>query len=389
MVKRILENKIIYNASKYPVVAIVGPRQSGKTTLVTHCFPHYPYVSLEDPDSREYAIEDPRGLLSEYSQGAIIDEIQRVPDLLSYIQTIVDKDKRKGQFILTGSNQFMLMKKISQSLAGRISILKLLPFSWKELQTSRYSLVTLDQYLFTGSYPRIYDEELESKEWHRNYIETYCEKDLKEIVRINDLAVFRKMLSLLASSVGQLLNLSALGNSIGVSHNTIKSWIYALEESYLLFILQPYYRNMKKRLVKTPKIYFYDTGLLTTLLRIRKIDELKNHYARGQIFENMVIIEHIKHKFNLGEFADFYFWRDHIGNEIDLIADEGTFLHIAEIKSANTIRSDFFKNLNYFKKISPFPVSTSSIIYGGEIKQQRSGSSIIPWKELSVYLDNL
>lgn len=374
-------------STQYPVIALVGPRQSGKTTLARSAFPDREYVSLEDFDNREFAEEDPRGFIRNYPDGAILDEIQRVPKLLSYLQTEVDSTRQTGKFILTGSNQFLLMKGISQSLAGRISINRLLPFSLGELNNTSWFPGAIDEFLFKGGYPRIYDMDLDSSDWLSNYITTYFEKDLKDFINVSDLNAFRKMLILLASSCGQLLNLSSIGNSIGVSHNTVKSWIAALEASYLIFLLQPYHRNYSKRIVKSPKVYFYDTGLAAALLKIGSKDQLSNHYIKGAFFENWVITEYIKSRYNRGEQPDSYFWRDHAGNEIDLIFEESTGTYPVEVKSGQTINSDFFKGLKHFSSVSS--IDHSILVYGGEQEQYRTDCTVIPWRQWPVFLSRL
>lgn len=376
-VNRILGDTLLERSKQYPVIAIVGPRQSGKTTLAQSSFPQKKYISLEDFDNREFAIDDPRGFLAGINDGAILDEIQRAPQLLSYLQTEVDKNPEPGRFILTGSNQFLLMKGISQSLAGRISINRLLPFSLEELDNTIYKPESIDHFLYRGGYPRIYDQNLDSRDWYSNYLNTYFEKDLKDFIQVSDLSSFRKLLVLLASSCGQLLNLSSIGNSIGVSHNTVKSWIAALEASYLVFLLQPYHNNYQKRVIKSPKIYFYDTGLASTLLKLKEHIQLSDHYIRGALFENWAIIEYVKSQLNRGLESDCYFWRDHTGNEVDLLIETVDGPHPVEIKSAKTIKRDFFKGLEHFSNIAGTPHST--LVYGGDQNQVRSDVTVIPW----------
>jgi len=387
IINRKLSAIILKRSKQYPVIAIVGPRQSGKTTLAKAVFPQKKYISLEDFDNREFAIDDPRGFLAGIGEGAILDEIQRAPQLLSYLQTEVDNNPENGRFILTGSNQFLLMKGVSQSLAGRISIHRLLPFSLEELETSRYKPESLDHLLYKGGYPRIYDQNLDSRDWLSNYLETYFEKDLKDFIQVSDLHAFRKLLMLLASSCGQLVNLSSMGNSIGVSHNTVKAWIGALESSYLIFLLQPYYNSYQKRIVKSPKVYFYDTGLVSTLLKIRESSQLSNHYIRGALFENWVIAEYVKSQFNRGLVADCYFWRDHTGNEVDLLIETADKPFPVEIKSGKTVKREFFKGLEHFEKAAG--TSRSGLIYGGDQNQERNNTSIIAWDQWPGKIDML
>lgn len=385
IINRILSAALLKRSKQYPVIAVVGPRQSGKTTLVKSVFPQKQYISLEDFDNREFATDDPRGFLSGIKEGAILDEIQRAPHLLSYLQTEVDNDPEPGRFILTGSNRFLLIKEISQSLAGRISINRLLPFSLEELKVSKYKPESLDHLLYKGGYPRIYDQNLDSRDWYSNYLETYFEKDLKDFLQVSDLHAFRKLLILLASSCGQLINLSSIGNSIGVSHNTVKAWIAALEASCLIYLLQPYYNNYQKRIVKSPKIYFYDTGLASTLLKLKEPSQLSNHYIRGSLFENWVITEYIKNQLNRGLDADCYFWRDHTGNEIDLLIETAIEPFPVEIKSGKTIKQDFFKGIRHFEKVSG--ISRSGLVYGGDINQERHNTSIIAWDQWPDKID--
>ncbi len=387
IINRKLSAILLKRSKQYPVIAIVGPRQSGKTTLAKTMFPKKKYISLEDYDNREFAIDDPRGFLAGIREGAILDEIQRAPQLLSYLQTEVDDNPEPGRFILTGSNQFLLMKGISQSLAGRISLNRLLPFSLEELKTSRYKPESLDHLLYTGGYPRIYDQNLDSQDWYSNYLETYVEKDLKDFIQVSDLHAFRKFLILLASSCGQLINLSSIGNSIGVSHNTVKAWLSVLEASYLIYLLQPYHNNYKKRVVKSPKVYFYDTGLVSTLLKLKEFGQLSNHYIRGALFENWVIIEYVKSQLNRGLTADCYFWRDHTGNEVDLLIETVDEPFPIEIKSGKTIKREFFKGIENFTKVAG--VTHSGLVYGGDQNQVRNTTSIITWAHWPDEIDRI
>ncbi|MBU0676629.1 MAG: ATP-binding protein [Verrucomicrobia bacterium] len=384
MIKRTLEKRLALDAGKYPVVAVTGPRQSGKTTLVTKVFPRRAYVSLEDPDTRGLAVEDPRGFIEGLEAGSIIDEIQRVPELLSYMQTLVDQRRGPGQFILTGSNQLLLMKHVSQSLAGRISILKLLPFTLSELGKHAPSQAT--DYIYTGAYPRIYDEKHNPSDWYLHYIETYLEKDLKESVDVLDLDNFRRFLAIAASMCGQLVNLSEIGNMLGISHNTVKAWLAALEQSFLIFRLQPYHRNFRKRLVKTPKLYFYDTGLACALLRLREPGSLRNHHFYGALFENMVMAELQKESLHRVGQSDLFFWRDHRGTEIDCIRDVGGVPYPIEIKASKTIRADFFSNLHRFCEMANLDPSSAALVYGGDRAQQFQGSHAFEWSNASRVL---
>jgi len=380
MIKRTLEKRLSQQAGKYPVVAITGPRQSGKTTLVTMTFPGRPYVSLEDPDTRMLALDDPRGFIEGLETGTIIDEIQRVPDLMSYMQTLVDRKKAPGHFIVTGSNQFLLTKHVSQSLAGRISILKLLPFTLKELGELRPARAS--DYIFKGSYPRIYDENHEPSDWYLNYIETYIERDLKEFVNVLDLDNFRRFLALAASMCGQLINLSEIGGVLGISHNTAKAWLAALEQSYLVFRLQPYHRNFRKRVVKTPKLYFYDTGLACALLRLRDPDMLDTHHFYGALFENMVITDLRKQALHAEGVADHFFWRDHKGREVDCIIEDRGRVKAIEVKAAKTLKPEFFRALTYFRELADIKPSDAMLVNGGDECRTHRGMPALPWTEL-------
>ena len=384
VIPRILSEKIKANAASYPVVAIVGPRQSGKTTLVRECFPNRLYRSLEDLDIREFAEQDPRGFLNQMPDGGIIDEIQRVPHLLSYIQTIVDQTQKPGMFILTGSNQFVLVKKVSQSLAGRISLLRLMPFTISELTGTSFENLDLEEFIYRGMYPRIYDHNLNPTEWYLNYVDTYLERDLKDFIQVKDLSLFRRFLTIVASNCARICNRSSISNALGISHNTVQAWLSALEMSYIIFMLQPYHRNYKKRVVKTPKLYFYDTGLVCTLLRIRQARHLKDHIITGQLFENMVVSELHKESMHRGMVSDFYFWKDHTGHEVDCLYDDGRYLFPIEIKLSQTIHNDFFRGLNYFTALSGNDPSRATIIYGGAQTQKRFEMSVFRWRDISL-----
>jgi len=380
MIARTIETRLRAHAERYPVVAVTGPRQSGKTTVVEMAFPDRAYISLEDPDHRALAVDDPRGFIEGLRPGSIIDEIQHVPALLSYMQTVVDRDKRAGRFIITGSNQFLLAKHMSQSLAGRISILKLLPFTMTELGELRPPRAA--DYIFTGSYPRVYDEHHDPSDWYLNYIETYIEKDLKDFVQVLDLDNFRRFLALAASLCGQLLNLSQIGNHLGVSHNTVKSWIAALEQSYIVFRLQPFYGNLRKRIVKTPKLYFYDTGLACALLRLRDPSTLDTHHFYGALFENMVIAELRKRALHTEGTADQFFWRDHKGREVDCLLQDGDTISPIEIKAAKTLKTAFFKSLEYFCELSGIDVAHARLINGSDQASTFRGIRVTGWSVL-------
>jgi predicted AAA+ superfamily ATPase len=382
MIKRLLEKKIKEAVRQYPVVGIIGPRQSGKTTLARNTFAHYPYVSLEKPSELTFALEDPEGFLNQFPKGAIIDEIQRAPELFSYIQTIVDQKQKEGLFILTGSQNFVLLEKISQSLAGRISIQKLLPFSLEELVKSNISPPTLGGILFKGGYPRIYDKHLAATDWLSNYVSTYLERDVRSIKNVGDLSTFQRFLKMCAFRSGKVLNLSSLANDCGITHNTTKAWISVLEASFIIFLLNPYHKNFKKRLIKAPKLYFYDTGLMCFLIGITNDHDITLHPEIGSIFETFVISELIKIRINRMLSLNFYFWRDKIGREIDCIFEKNSRLLPIEIKSGQTIRSEFFNNLNYWSELAGGKKADSLIIYAGSMNQKRSNGQIMSWRNI-------
>ena len=386
MIPRKITNKLLDLSTKYPVVAITGPRQSGKTTLVKHTFSDKKYLSLEDPDTREYAITDPRGFLSTCPDGAILDEVQRAPDLFSYIQTIVDDRNKEGLFILTGSFNFGLMEGITQSLAGRTGLLTLLPFSYHELAGVDIAPSLLEKLLYRGGYPRIYDKDLPPSEWYANYITTYLERDVRALKKIGDLDQFQKFIKMCAARCGQLLNLSSLGNDCGITHNTAKEWLSVLRASYIVFLLQPHFKNFNKRLVKTPKLYFYDTGLLCYLLGITNYSEINTHALRGPIFESWVVSELIKGRFNRGLKENLYFWRDNTGNEVDCIIEQGNNLLALEIKSGQTISKDFFKGLLYWSKISGIKTTDTYLVYGGDQSQERKDGIVKGWNSFAETL---
>lgn len=395
MIPRQLAKALEKSAEKYPVVTITGPRQSGKTTLVRSLFGHYDYLSLEAPDIREFAIDDPRGFLNQFGGGVILDEVQRAPDLLSYIQDIVDRENRPGRFILTGSQNIMLLDRVSQSLAGRTSIYHLLPFSRAELEErtpgspeeighkirkrsshdkSLYSV------LFTGFYPRIHDKDLDAQEWLRNYYQTYIERDVRSIVSVGDIEAFGRFVRLCAGRSGQLLNLSSLGADCGINHTTARRWLSVLEASFIVYLLRPHHKNFNKRLVKSPKLYFIDTGLLCYLLRIRSEEELVHHSSRGAIFEAFAITELLKTFLNQGMEADLYFWRDSAGHEVDLLIDRGRELIPVEIKSGETIANDFFKGLEYWRSLPGQADCPAALVYGGESSMKRRNYTIYSWR---------
>ena len=386
MIPRKIETTLREMASSFPIVTITGPRQSGKTTLTKIVFPAKDYVSLEELDTRQFAKSDPRGFLSQYPQGAIIDEVQHVPALLSYIQTIVDTEKKNGQFILTGSNQFETMQSISQSLAGRTGMLKLLPCSYGELFGNKKRRI--EELLYQGFYPRIFDQAIKPEFFLTGYLETYLERDVRSVLQLRDLLQFKRFLQLCAGRTGSIVNYSSLGNELGISNHTVRHWISVLEASYIVFLLQPYYRNFNKRVTKSPKLYFLDVGLAAHLLGIENPGQLTTHPLRGELFETFVIGEFLKYRYNQGKRSNLFYFRDHVGNEVDLVIESGNGLVPVEIKSASTVTPKFFKGLNYFKKIAG-DVSNSVLIVNDEINQKRTEHIVIGYPHIEELCDQL
>lgn len=376
-------------ASEFKIVAIIGPRQSGKTTLARSVFPEKPYVSLEDPDYRRFAIEDPRRFLDQYPSGAVIDEAQRCPDLFSYLQGIVDARTETGQFILTGSQHFGLLEKITQSLAGRVGFVQLLPFSLNELSSGGLEPGSLDEILLKGGYPPIYDVPVAPERWYNAYLATYVERDVRQVVAVRDLNSFDMFVHLCAGSVGQLLNMSRLGADAGIDQKTVRAWLSVLETSFVVFRLQPHHRNFRKRLVKSPKLYFYDSGLAARLLGIESTRQLATHAMRGALFENWVIIEMLKGHWNLGKQANLYFWRSHIGHEIDVLVDGSENLIPIEVKSGQTVASDWFRELHQWCEMAGQAAGAPTLVYGGDRRHQRLGVDLVPWREVGTLVGRL
>jgi len=370
----------------FPVVTLTGPRQSGKTTLARAIFAGRPYISLEDPDVRRMALEDPRAFLAGLPDGAVLDEVQRTPELLSYLQARVDADGRMGLFLLTGSQQFGLMSGITQSLAGRSAFIELLPFSLNELGRAGIRPPSLDEMLLAGGYPPLYDRSLLPKAWFPAYVTAYVERDVRQILKVQDLEVFQRFVRLCAGRSGQILNLASLATDCGITHNTAKAWISVLEASYVLFLLRPHHENFSKRLIKSPKLYFYDTGLLCWLLGIQNAGQLASHPLRGSIFETFVVSELVKSRLNRGERAAFSFWRDSNGNEIDVVADVGTGMMPIEIKAGQTINRDFFAGLERWTALAGERAVSPALIYGGEENHERRGTRIIGWRKVAETL---
>jgi predicted AAA+ superfamily ATPase len=380
VIDRDADKKLRQLSRNFKAVAVVGPRQSGKTTLVKEMFDSKPYVSLENPDTMRYAREDPREFLGSFPKGAILDEVQRVPELFSYLQEILDNSSKKGHFILTGSNNFLLQENISQTLAGRIGYLQLLPFSIGELEQAGKLPANDDSIMLKGFYPPVYHQRIPVSDWCPNYIRTYIERDVRQLKNLPDLLRFERFLALLAGRCGQELNMNALSVEAGIDLKTVQSWIGILESSFIIFLLKPHFQNFNKTVVKRPKLYFYDTSLVCSLLRITSHSHLVNHPLRGSIFECMLMSEFVKERTNAGRPVDLYYWRDKTGHEIDLIIDRGGKLLPVEIKSGKTVTTEFFRNLDYWNKLSG--VKKSVLLYGGDMKQKRgSGVEVWPWRE--------
>lgn len=373
MITRNITEELVQSAAEYPVVTILGPRQSGKTTLVQMTFPDKPYAALENPDVRAAAEADPRGFLGQMAGGGILDEIQRLPALLSYLQGIVDKSRRSGRFILTGSHQPRLHEAISQSLAGRTAMLTLWPFSLGELRNYK-SKWTPFELIVRGCYPRLHEEGLETRRFYNGYLQTYVERDVRALIQLRDLGQFQKFLTLLAGRVGQIVNLSSLSNDVGVSSTTIKNWITVLKASYVVFELPPFFENIRKRVVKSPKIYFTDVGLAAFLLGIHTEEQAFRDPLRGNLYENLVITEVCKGALNRGIRPELYFYRDTYGNEVDLIIREKGQLMPVEIKSAGTFAADFVKTLERFRDLGLKDVGAGAILYNGEQRFEVGGT---------------
>lgn len=381
MISRDICQKIKKLREKYPVISITGPRQSGKTTLARALFGDYEYLNLENIDLLQMAKEDPRSFIkSGRKKRIIIDEVQRYPDLLSYIQVEVDEQNIAGQFVVTGSQQFKLNEKMTQSLAGRVANFTLSPLTVRELSETEYKKHTHFKLMLKGFYPRLYDKKIDPKDYYRDYLFTYVERDVRQIKNIGDLSGFQKFLRLLAGRVGQLINMSSLASDTGVSYKTIDSWLSVLESSFIIFRLQPFYRNFGKRLIKSPKLYFYDTGLLCYLLGLDSVKELRSYYAVGSVFENLVIADVLKNGFNVRTSDQLYFWRDNHGDEVDLIVDRGGEQEGVEIKLSRTYSPDLMKALRYWANLSEEMNLSGTLLYAGDTEQKIGQFRVRNWR---------
>ncbi len=383
MIQRLLSKYIHKIKDKFPIISITGPRQSGKTTLAKMLFPEYTYINLENPDERLEVQEDIRGFLNHYAlSGIIIDEAQNVPDLFSYLQTFVDEANDMGKIILSGSQNFLLMEKIAQSLAGRTGIVNLFPLSMEELKNTEYWKNNIFDFLYTGMYPALYDRSIAPNDYYPSYVQTYIERDVRSLRNIGDLNTFRRFLQLCAGRVGQILNYSSLANDLGIDHKTVKSWISVLEASYIIFLLNPHHKNFNKRVIKQPKLYFYDTGLAASLLRIRSREALFSFHLRGNLFENFIIAEYCKSVLHSGTQPDAFFFRDSTGNEVDLIIDKTPELIPVEIKSGETITHEFFKGLIRYQSLSNTSPEKCFLIYSGKKSGKRKHANVLSWNNL-------
>ena len=382
MIKRKLTTAIRPYLTKYPILALTGPRQSGKTTLLKEIFPQYRYVSLENHDIRSFATDDPVGFLKEYDQHVIFDEVQQVPNLFSYLQTLVDETGQMGQFILSGSQNFQLLEGITQSLAGRTALFKLLPFDSGELDAANLLKDDWKQLLLKGFYPAVYDRDLDASVFYNNYVQTYIDRDVVALTNVHDLRRFRNFLGLCATRNGQLLNLNSLAKECGITQPTAKSWLSILESSYIVFLLRPYYENFGKRIVKSPKLYFYDVGLVAFLLGLRKTNDFDNGNLLGSFFENLVVADLMKKNHHEYLLRDYYFWRDSGGHEVDLLLKNGTYFDVFEIKSTQTIVPKLFKGMDFFENIVNGNVKHRTLIFGGDSNQDRTKYAIRSWNKV-------
>lgn len=386
MIKRNITEELKTLAVEFPVVAILGPRQSGKTTISKAVFKDYKYISLENPEERIEVKRDPMGFLKKYNEYVIIDEIQRVPELLSYLQTHVDEKNKEGMYIITGSHNYLLMEKVSQSLAGRVGIATLLPLSTDEIK-NHFSDVELDEIIFKGGFPRIYDKDIRPPVFYESLLNTYIERDVRLLKNITDHELFVRFLKIIAGRTGQILNTQAISEECGISNQTVNEWISVLITSYIIFKLAPFHKNYNKRIIKSPKIYFFDTGLACYLLGIKSLQNLSTHYLKGNIFETFIISNFYKINYNHAKLCNFYFWRDNHGKEIDLIIEDGLKIKPVEIKSGYTFHTDFITGLEYWNKLSNNNPENAYLIYGGEENKFFKSTRIIPWHEMKKIME--
>jgi uncharacterized protein len=384
MITRTLASRLLELLTKFPILSLTGPRQSGKTTLLRQLLPNYRYVSLENPDELDFALSDPRRFLDTYAGQVIFDEVQRAPKLFNYLQQRVDESRQMGQYVLSGSQNFLLMKGITQSLAGRVAIFRLFPFSFGELQAVDLLATTPERAMFTGFYPPIFDRGLHPSDFYANYFETYVQRDVRELQAVQNLTLFRTFVRLAAGRVGQPVNYQKLASDAGISSATSREWLSILETSHLAFMLPPYYKNFSKRLIKSPKLYFYDVGLVCYLLGIKQEEELITHHFRGNLFENMLVAELVKQGHNRNDPGELYFWQESNGHEIDILLEKSGGVLIGEIKSAATINASFFDNLAWFQQQANVPVLDAYLWYAGNDAQTRSKATVVPWYQAAL-----
>lgn len=389
MIPRTAAESLNELAAGFPAVAILGPRQSGKTTLARATFGDLAYVSLEDPDEQAFALEDPRGFLSRFEDGAILDEIQRAPQILSYLQRVLDERPTPGRFILTGSQQFGLMAGITQSLAGRVGTLELLPFSLAELTAAGRAPKSLEALLFAGLYPPVHDREVAPERWFAAYVRTYVERDVRQMINVRDLSVFQRFVRMCASRSGQLVNLSGLAADCGIRHNTARAWLSVLEASFIIHRLQPHHRNFEKRMIKTPKLYFHDVGLAAWLLGIRSAAELSTHSMRGPLFETWAINETLRAWTHRAHRCPAFFWRDRAGHEVDLLIERGQRLLPVEIKSGQTTTRDQVAGLNRYVDLAGELAYAPTLLFGGAGRMRRSGIEMVGWRAIPDWASEL
>ncbi len=385
MISRDIENELAVCKREYPAITITGPRQSGKTTLARSFFKELSYVNFEDPLQRDYFQTDPKGFLAQYENGSVFDEVQHLPSLLSFLQVQIDENPIPGRYVLTGSQHFGLTSKITQSLAGRSALLELLPFSLSELKRGNFLSDTLEQVLINGAYPPIFDRGLRPERWYKDYIATYIQRDVRQISQIQNLEIFARFLRVIAGQIGQLFNSNRLANEIGIDHKTVVKWLNILQASYIVRLIEPYHRNFRKRIIKTPKIYFYDAGIVCNLLGITHPAHLEFHPLRGEIFENWVFTELAKSIFNQRLPFNIYFWRTHSGQEIDFIVEAGRQITAIEVKSGKTIHPRVINNLQ--KVLAPWKENgyrvSARIVYTGKERFSALDTTVIPWQELN------
>ena len=383
IIERSIKSKLLQLLKSFPVVTLTGCRQCGKSTLLKHLLPDYTYISLEDLDLRQIAKEDPRHFISIYSQKVIIDEIQQVPELLSYLQTHIDSVNESGMYVLTGSHNLLLMQSISQSLAGRTALLSLAPFSVAELRSANLLPQTTNETLFKGSFPRIYDKQIEATDFYPSYIKTYIDRDVRILRNINDYSAFTRFLKLCAGRCSQILNVTALAEDAGITRKTAEAWLSVLEASYIIYLLKPYYKNFGKRIIKNPKMYFYDTGLVSSLLGITSAEQIENFYMRGALFENFVVSELLKRRLFAGKTDELYFWRDSNGIEIDVIEEDNLEIKAYEIKVSETMNTAFFSNIKKVKELTGLKAENTAVIYSGKtLPATKENGAYICWKEI-------